>query len=408
MDSFLPFEWIAASRFLREGRMQTIAIILGIGIGVGVIIFMSAALAGQMTNITRRVLSAQAHIVLIPPQEIARPLRGGDVAEAAHIQKPFQRVRSIDQWQTIAKDVGAIPAVTAVSPMAAGAVLAVRGEASRSVTIQGVEPAQYFAIVPLPDKIVAGSARLGAEDIVVGVDLASDLGARVGDKLRIAAASGQGPTLTISGIIDLGNKGANQRTAYCALHTAQALLGLIGGVSSIDITVRDFYTAEDIAQQIEARTGGVEADSWIKTNNQLYLAINAQRVANTTIRFFVGLAIAFGIAAVLIVSVVQKSKEIGILRAMGASRGQILRVFLLEGAVLGLVGSFIGSVLAALAIILWGKLVKNPDGTPLFPLDLDPKLFLAAAVLATLSGLIAAYLPALRGARVDPVVAIRG
>jgi lipoprotein-releasing system permease protein len=404
----LPFEWIAASRFLREGRMQTIAIILGIGIGVGVIIFMSAALAGQMTNITRRVLSAQAHIVLIPPQEIARPLRSdGEVVEAALIQKPFQRVRSIDQWQTVIKQVAAMPAVTAVSPMAAGAVLAMRGEATRSVTIQGVEAAQYFKIVPLSEKIVAGTPRLGAEDIVIGLDLASDLGARVGDKLRIAGASGQGPTLTVTGIVDLGSKGANQRITYCALHTAQALLGLTGGVSSIDITVSDIYAAEDVAQHISALTG-VQADSWIVTNNQLYLAINAQRIANTTIRFFVGLAIAFGIAAVLIVSVVQKSKEIGILRAMGASRGQILRVFLVQGAVLGLVGSLIGSALGALAIVLWGALVKNPDGTPLFPLPLDPRIFVASAVLATLSGLIAAYLPALRGARLDPVVAIRG
>ena len=408
MNRVLPFEWIAASRFLREGRMQTIAIVLGIGIGVGVIIFMSAALSGQMANITRRVLSAQAHIVLIPSQEIARPLRGdGETAEAALIQKPFQRVRSIDQWQTIVKQLSAMPTVSAVSPMAAGSVLAVRGEAVRSVSIQGVEPAQYFKIVPLPEKIVAGTARLGAEDIVIGVDLASDLGVRVGDKLRVAAASGKGPTLTVTGLVDLGSKGVNQRMTYCALHTAQALLGLIGGVSSIDITVHDIYAAEEIAQSISAATG-VEADSWIRTNNQLYLAINAQRIANTTIRFFVGLAIAFGIAAVLIVSVVQKSKEIGILRAMGTSRGQILRVFLVQGAVLGLVGSLIGSAFGAAAILLWSALVKNPDGTPLFPLPLEPQLFIAAAVLATLSGLIAAYLPALRGARVDPVVAIRG
>ena len=408
MNGFLPFEWIAASRFLREGRMQTAAIIAGIGIGVGVIVFMSAALAGQMVNITRRVLSAQAHIVLVPPQEIARPLRANDDAvEAAIVQKPFQRVRSIDQWQTVMKEVVAMPDVIAVSPMAAGAVLAVRGEATRSVSIQGVDADKYFKIVPLPEKIVSGAPRLGAEDIVVGVDLAADLGVRVGDKLRVAAASGASLTLTVAGIVDLGSKGANQRMTYCALHTAQAVLNLIGGVSSIDITVRDIYAAEEVAQRISALTG-VEADSWIKTNSQLYMAISAQRVANTTIRFFVGLAIAFGIAAVLIVSVVQKSKEIGILRAMGASRGQILRVFLLEGAVLGLIGSFLGSAIGASAIVLWGMLVKNPDGTPLFPLDLDPMLFIASAVLATLSGLIAAYLPALRGARLDPVVAIRG
>lgn len=407
MLDWLPFEWIAASRFLREGRLQTISTLTGIGIGVGVIIFMSAALAGQQANIVRRVLSSQAHVVLVPPQEVARPLRGPSVAEAAVIQRPFQRVRSIDQWQKIIEEVATLPDVKAVSPMASGSALAVRGEATRSITLQGVDAERYFRIVPLPDKIVSGTPRLGAEDIVIGTDLATELGVRVGDKLRIAVASGQGATLTITGIVDLGNKGANLRSTYCALHTAQALLGLIGGVSSVDLTVRDIYAAEDVAQRITALTG-VEADSWIKTNSQLYMAINAQVIANTLIRFFVGLAIAFGIAAVLIVSVVQKSKEIGILRAMGAARSQILRVFLLQGAVLGLLGSLAGSALGALAIVLWGVLVKNPDGTPLFPLELDPKLFLASALLATLSGLIAAYVPALRGARLDPVVAIRG
>jgi lipoprotein-releasing system permease protein len=409
VSDWLPFEWIAATRFLREGRLQTVAILLGIGIGVGVIIFMSAALAGQQENIVRRVLSAQAHIVLIPAQEVARPLRGGQpgVAEAAIIQKPLQRVRSIDQWQKIIQEVAALPEVKAVSPMAAGAGIAQRGEATRSVTMQGVDAERYFRIVPLPEKIVAGQPRLGAADIILGVDLASDLGVRVGDKMRMAVGTGQAATLTVTGLVDLGNKGANQRITYVALHTAQALLGLTGGVSSIDVTVNDIYAAESIAQRIQALTG-VEADSWIRTNAQLYLAINAQVVANTTIRFFVGLAIAFGIAAVLIVSVVQKSKEIGILRAMGGSRGQILRVFLLQGAVLGLLGSLVGSAFGGLAIVLWGQLVRNPDGTPLFPLPIDAKLFLASALLATLSGLVAAFVPALRGARLDPVVAIRG
>jgi lipoprotein-releasing system permease protein len=408
MDSLLPFEWIAASRFLREGRLQTIFIILGVAIGVGVIIFMSAALAGQQANIIRRVLSSQAHIVLLPPQEVARPLRGSArEAEAAIVQKPYQRVRSIDQWLRILQEVAHMPAVTAASPMASGSVLAVRGEATRAVTVMGVDAERYFRIVPLPDKIVAGAARLNAEDIVIGTELAKDLGVAVGDKLRIVPSTGEGPTLTITGIVDLGSKGANQRNAYVALHTAQALLGLIGGVSSIDLTVRDLYAAEDIAQVIAAATG-VQADSWIRTNAQLYIAINAQIIANTTIRFFVGLAIAFGIAAVLIVSVVQKSKEIGILRAMGASQGQIMRVFLLQGAVLGLGGSVFGSMLGGAAILLWGALLKNPDGTPLFLLELDPRLFAASAVLATLTGLAAAVAPALRGARLDPVVAIRG
>jgi len=408
MLDWLPFEWIAASRFLREGRMQTAAIVLGVAIGVGVIVFMSAALAAQQRDIIHRVLSAQAHIVLLPPKDVARPLRGGGAeAQAAIVQKPYQRLRSIDQWQRITREVARLPAVAAVSPMAAGSALALRGEATRAVTVLGVEAERYFPIVPLPEKIVAGSARLNAEDVVIGTELASDLGVSAGDKLRLSPGGVQGTTLTVSGIVDLGSKAANQRYVYVALHTAQALLGLPGGATSVDVTVRDLYAAEDVAQAIVAATG-VQADSWITTNSQFFMAINAQRVANTTIRFFVALAIAFGIAAVLIVSVVQKSREIGILRAMGASQGQILRVFLLEGAALGLIGSLAGSALGAVSIFFWDRFVTNPDGTPLFPIGYDARIFLLSALLATLSGLASALLPALRGARVDPVVAIRG
>ena len=112
----------------------------------------------------------------------------------------------------------------------------------------------------------------------------------------------------------------------------------------------------------------------------------------------------------LIVSVVQKSKEIGILRAMGASRGQILRVFLLQGAVLGLVGSLhrLGARRRS-RIVLWSALVKQPRRHAALPARRSTRsCSLAAALLATLTGLVAAYLPALRGARLDPVVAIRG
>ena len=408
MNDWLPFEWIAASRFLREGRMQTLFIIIGVSIGVGVIIFMSAMLEGMRANFIRRVLSVQSHVVLLPAQEIARPLRATpQVAEAAIVQKPYQRVRSIDQWQKIIAQVAHMREVATVSPMASGSVLAVRGEAVRAITVIGIEPDAYFSIVPLPEKIVAGGMRLTSEDIVVGTELAADLGVIAGDKLRITKGTGEGATLTISGIVDLGAKSANQRNAYVALHTAQALLGLTGGVSSIDLTVRDVYAAEEVARAITAATG-VQADSWIKTNAQFYSAITAQTIGNTAIRFFVALSVAFGIAAVLIVSVVQKSKEIGILRAMGAARGQILRIFLLEGAVLGLAGSVFGSALGATALLLWQTYMRNPDGTPFVPISFEPRLFFLSAVLAMLTGLAAAVAPALRGARLDPVVAIRG
>ncbi len=413
---WLPFEWIVAIRFLREGRLQTLFIVAGVAIGVGVIVFMSALLAGLQSNFIRRVLSAQAHIQLLPPKEVTRPLRlGADAAprevEGAIVQPPLQRLKSIDQWQAVATQIRAIPDVVVVSPVAGGSALVVRGNANRAISLSGIEPELYYRIVDLNDKIVRGNARLTGTDILIGTELANDLGVDVGDKLRVttgnSAANGAASTLAIAGIFDLGNKGANQRNTFVALRTAQSLLGLPGGVTSLEVTVRDVYGAEVIAQRITAATG-VEADSWIKTSAQFFAAVSAQTTANTAIRFFVGLSVAFGIASVLVVVVVQKSREIGILRAMGISQGQILRVFLLQGGLLGLGGSVAGSAIGSLALLLWQRWARNADGTPLFPLVLDPNLFIAALLLATLTGLAAAFAPALRAARLDPVVAIRG
>ncbi|MET3494450.1 FtsX-like permease family protein [Variovorax boronicumulans] len=409
---WLPFEWIVALRFLREGRMQTLFIVAGIAIGVAVIVFMSALLNGLQTNFVRRVLSAQAHIQLLPPKEVARPLGaaradGAPPVEGAIVQAPLQRVKSIDQWQTIAAQVRTMREVSVVAPMASGSALAIRGEASRAVSVNGIDPARYFRIVALPEKIVRGSTRLTPTDILVGTDLASDLGVDVGDKLRVSSARGGDQTLMVTGLFDLGSKPANQRTTFVALRTAQSLLGLVGGVSSLEVTVNDIYAAETVAQRIAAATG-VEADSWIEVNAQFFTAVQAQKTSNTAIRFFVGLSVAFGIASVLVVSVVQKSREIGILRAMGISRGQVLRVFLLQGGLLGLFGSFGGAGIGLVALLLWQRYALNPDGTPLFALAIEPGLFLASLLLATLTGLAAAFAPALRAARLDPVVAIRG
>ncbi|WP_333825418.1 ABC transporter permease [Pinisolibacter sp.] len=408
MRRWLPFEWIAAVRFLLEGRMQSLFIVAGATIGVGVIVFMSAMLEGMTSNMMRRILNSQPHISMVPPDEVARPLRDGDTAvNLGTVQRRTQRTRSIDQWQAVRVDLERNPEITHVAPVVTGSVLASRGVASRSVNAIGIEPDRYFAIIDLPGAIAAGQPRLFAEDVVIGTDLAKELGVEVGDKVRFTAASGTMMTLTISGLFDLGNRFTNLRNVYMALRTGQALLGLIGGSTAIEVTVDDVYAAEDVAKVLQATTG-VGADSWIKTNAQFFNVMNIQSISNTTIRLLVGLSVAFGIASVLIVSVVQRSKEIGILRAMGASRGQMLRVFLIQGGVLGLIGSIFGSSLGLVAIWGFHAIARNPDGSEFFPLIIDWWLPVSAAVIATATGVVAAVTPALRAARLDPVVAIRG
>jgi lipoprotein-releasing system permease protein len=408
MNPWLPFEWLAAVRFLREGRLQSLFIVTGIAIGVAVIVFMSAMLLGLQQNFIKRVLTSQSQIQILPPDQIARPLRNGPGEfEDPLIQRPSQRILSINEWQKIRDQTLAMPEVTGVSPTMTGSVLAIRGDASRAVTTTGVEPVSYFRIVRITDYIVAGQPRLTSEDILIGLDLARDLGATIGDKLNLRAGSGATRVLTVSGIFDLGNKGANMRSTFMALRTAQSLLGMIGGVTTIEVTVADIYAAEVLARQISASVP-VKADSWIKTNAQFFTAVRAQQTSNTLIRVFVAMSVAFGIAAVLIVSVIQRSKDIGILRAMGTRRGQILRIFLIQGGLLGFIGSLFGSALGAGGLIYWHAIARQVDGSELFPLLLERQLFITTTVLATLTGLLAATAPALRAAKLDPVVAIRG
>ena len=408
MNRYTPFEWIAAARFMREGLAQTLLIVLGVALGVGVIVFMSALIAGLQSNIIRRTLNYMAPIEIVPPEQVARPQRAGEPDSVAEVVQPrSQQLRSIDQWQKVLASVERTPGVVAVTPIVAGPGFALRGDANKAVNITGIDTESYVRVIGLAEKIVAGRLLLGTSDIVIGIELAKDLGAGVGDKLRLTTARGAAETLTVAALFDFGNKGVNERNVYIALRTAQNLLDLVGGVSSIEIKVEDPFAAETIAQDIQGQTG-LEADSWIKTNAQFFTAMAAQSLSNTLIRFFVGLTAALGIASVLVVSVVQKSKEIGILRAMGASRGQVLRLFLLQGAFMGLVGSLFGCGLGWAFLLAWRGVARNPDGTPIFVIVVEPQLFVTAALGATLVGTLAAVIPARRAAQLDPAVAIRG
>lgn len=401
----MPFELFVALRFLREGRAQTVLILAGASVGVAVIVFLSALIDGLQVSLITRTLGSQPHIVVRAPEEEARPLTLSPEA-LVQVVRPAQRLRSVDQWQQVRGLLERTPGVEAVSPVVAGPGFAARGAASRAVAIRGVEPEPFSRVIDVPSRLVAGRWRLRGSEAVIGQELAKELGLEVGDKLRLSTARGLADTFLITGIFDLGNKDVNERWVLVPLRSAQTLLELPGGVSSLELKVTELFGAQGLADELRRRTGLV-AESWMTLNAQLLSALKSQSSSRYMIQFFVIVAVALGIASVLVVSVVQKSREIGILKAMGTPTGKVMRVFLIQGAVVGVVGSVLGSTLGAGLAIFFTTMARNADGSPLFPIALEPGLFLTAAGVALFTGLVAAVVPARRAARLDPAVVIR-
>lgn len=405
------FEWRVALRFLREGRMQSLLIVVGVAAGVAVVAYISALIAGLQRNTLDKTLGAQPHVTISAPDDAVftpGPAASG-TATLLQTQPRSQRPRSIVNWQALMPTLEALPGVAAVSPMATGAGLALRGEASRSIALVGVELERYDRIVGLRGKVVAGEARLGPGDAMIGRDLAADLGLRVGDRVSVVVAGPQGNVADdarVTALVDLGVRELNRRTVYVPLRTAQSLIGLPGGVTNLDLTLHDVWAAQALAAQL-GRQYPYKAESWQQLNAQLVSALNAQSVSTTLIRGVVMVVVVLGIASVLVVSVVQKRREIGILRAMGATQGQVLRIFLLQGAVVGALGSALGVLLAVALIAAFTTFVRGSDGLPLFAITLAPALALQIAAIATACGVLAAVAPARRAAALDPAQAIR-
>jgi len=407
----MKFERTLALRFLREGRMQTALIIGGTSIGVSLIIFITGVLTGVQADLVSRTLGTQPHVVIRPPDEVNNPqlpespTRSGSIVLAT-TQARAQRLRSIDQWQYLAADLTVLPEVVALTPTVSGPGFVMRGEVNKSITVTGIDPQPYSRVTKLDEKIIAGDLPFKSDDAVIGIELAKDLGASVGDKIHLQTARSIGSAFKVRGIYDLGNREANRRFVYVNLRTGQAILDLTGGASSLDIAVKDVFKAAPIAVALRQHTDQ-KVESWEETNHELYTALSNQTLMTRIVRSFVAVIVAIGITSVLVVSVVQKQKEIGILRAIGASRGDILRVFLLQGAVIGVVGAICGSILGTGLMALGSRLLLAADGSPLFQVHFSLELYTGAALVALVFGLLAATVPARRAATLDPAQAIR-
>ncbi len=397
--------WIESTialKFMRQGRTQTALILVGISVGVSVIVFITALIMGLQSNIVARTLGTQSHIKVQPPDEKNKVLAQPEGTLSLTLEdKRAQRLRTIINWLEVRDTLDVLPEIQAVSPVVSGPAFARRGDVFKSISIVGIDPVRYEKIIPISQDIIAGQFRVGAGDAVIGKLLADDLGLRAGNKLRIESGQGRSAVVTIAGIFELGVRDIDSRFVYLDLKQTQSLLGLYGGVNQIDVTVNEIFAADVIAARI-ARLTGLKAESWMETNAQLMNALSSQSLSTSIITIFVGLSVALGIASVLAITVTQRTREIGILRAMGTRRSQMLQVFLIQGAILGLIGSAIGGFLGYALVGAF-----NTFGPKLFYIPLPLALIPAAMAVATLAGILSALAPAWRASRLDPVVAIR-
>ncbi len=408
-DSVLPFEVFVALRYLREGRAQSRLILAAVSTGVAVIVFLSALINGLQQSLIDQTLGTQPHVTLRPPEEVPRALAAAErdaPPATVLIEKAPQRARSVDQWPMVLRDVQSVSGVKAVSPMVSGPGFASRGAASRPVVLRGVDLPSLARVIRIVDRVRLGRYDIGGGDAIVGTELANALGVSLGDKLHLRSDAGGAQTVTVGGIFDLGNKDVNQRWVVLPMHAAQALLDRPGAITSIEVKVSEVFDADRVAAALHERTG-LDAESWMKANAQLLVGLRSQNSSKYMIQFFVIVAVTLGIASVLIVSVVQKSREVGILRAFGTSRGRVQRIFLIQGGVLGTAGALLGCALGAGLSRFFELLATNPDGSPTFPVDLHAGLFVGATLLATGVGIAAAVLPARRAAALDPAQVIR-
>lgn len=404
----MPFEWFVALRYMRDAKGQTGLILGAVSIGVAVVVFLSALINGLQASLIEKTLGSQPHITVRVTREEPRALKLAteNLAIARSTQASGQRLRSIDQWPVVMSEIERVSAVTAASATVSGAGFAVRGDANVPVVVTGIEPERYLSIIDLKAKLKAGRFEVAGDQVVIGSVLASDLGVGVGDKIRITTTEGGSDTVTIAGTFSLGNRVLDETWVMTSLRHAQSLYALPGGVTTIDLKVSDVFGAEKIAADVRQRTG-LRVESWMEKNADLLSGLSAQASSKLMIQFFVIVAVALGIASVLIVSVVQKSREIGILRAVGTSSRRVLLVFLIQGGVLGLIGSVIGSGLGTLLARFFESIALDETGAPRFAVQLDATLYLSAGALAIGVGLLSAVIPARNASRLDPATAIR-
>ena len=391
-----------AFRHFLSSPGQGALLISGVALGVTVFIFMSALIGGLATLLTQRTVGSIAHVTLEMRERspgLIAPVHGAQLT----VQKDLSRRDQIAVWQPFLPVIEALPGVTAVSPQIRGSAFLMRGQAIAPVGVIGVMPDRLSAIANVAAAIVAGESRLPSDGILIGQKLAEDLGLYVGQAIMVRSDRQRERSFRVTGIFSLGIASADRQAVYMNITTARALFDRPSGISRFELKVSTVADAPRLAERLERATG-LKVKAWTEENAQLFEALDAQGRTGDIIKTFALLTIMIGIASAMLLSVMRRRSEIGIMRAAGVSRFFILQVFVLEGVFIGITGGVSGALLAWAALVPFPPIAQVQGGG--LPIDVGQGGFVIAVVLTTLASALASIIPARRAARLDPVEAI--
>ena len=423
-----PFSLFLALRYLRPKRtflsLITVISILGVTLGIMVLILVISVMTGFEQELRRKVLGFDAHLVA-----------GGETILA--------------EWPAQAEQIRAVPGVTGVAPFVQGPVLAEFMGRRLAPKIRAIEPDAESTVTTLRDFMVAGELRLDGNDTVIGSALAQILGVGVGDKITVYSPgnleeivdeinrleTGKDKEksaaelkemilqmeLTVTGIFESGRYLYDSEFLLVPLHIGQEIYGLGDGIHGLTIKTVHPYQAAAVREAINASLDHpLRISTWMDMNRELFEAIHMERNVMFFILLFIVIVAAFGIMNTLITVTVQKTREIGILKALGARTGQIIGVFVGQGIVVGIFGTLIGLTLGIWLVQYRNQvshLLSTVTGIEIFPKSIYQFSEIPAEIVPSDIAIIcasafaictvASVIPAWFAARMDPVSALR-
>jgi lipoprotein-releasing system permease protein len=412
-----PVLFIALRHLLARRRQTTVAV-LGMALSVAILVGMTGLMTGFEHKFLSETLKVSPHVVVTDEELQAhdpvalRALGKGALAMLLH-ERPAERPARIKRPREVVAAALALPGVVAGAQQLIGQSILAFADKTYPVELRGIEPEPQDLVTPVRDYVVRGryeALSTSSDGILLGVGVADKLGAEVGDKITAAGPQGTRLSLKVVAIFDSGIPPVDKVRAFVTLRTAQAVLLHPDEVNSIGFRLEDTGRAPEMAKVIGA-LAGYWTESWQEQNANWLGLFALQQTITRLVIFFLLTVASFGILNILIMIVLEKKRDIAILRSVGLTRRQILRIFLLQGTIMGAAGAALGCLLGA--ALVWGvqRIPVRFEGlikTDHLQMHVEPWYYLAASAFAVAAGLLASILPSRKAASTEPVDVLRG